>query len=509
MKCFRCAAEVPDASRFCGTCGAQMSDPQGNTLVVPPEEEGHLLERIRRVFAGEYEIEAEVGRGGMGIVLKATEVALNRTVALKILPPDMGITAQAVERFKREACLVAELDHPNIIPVYRAGQLGGILHIVMRYVEGLTVAAIAEHQGPLPVPVVLAVLRASTRALAYAHERDIVHRDVKGGNILVDQSGRVMVSDFGVALRASDVTLTVAGTLVGTPAYMSPEQCSGRRALPQSDQYSMGVVAFELLAGAVPFSSETLPGLIQHHLFTAPPDLREVRDDIPAELIAIIERALRKDPGARFPTTQDMLTAVEAIPFGEAERQASEGAMQALARQTPVPAISARALPALPTTPTLLVAPVRPQRARPPSRRAVWTGVAGVGVAAALIAVLTWPAAVPENPEAAGSTTQGGTTSVADSVAAPRPERSAPPPAREATPTGLLRIHTAPTSAEILVDGRRVAIGSFVDKPVAAGPRRIQVRAPGYQAFDTTIVIEAGATHTVGRVVLPERGPSE
>ncbi|MGH7751250.1 MAG: protein kinase domain-containing protein, partial [Gemmatimonadales bacterium] len=290
MKCFRCAAEVPEASRFCGTCGAQLSDPAGATLVVAPEEEGQLLERIRRVFAGEYDIEGEVGRGGMGIVLKATEVALQRTVALKILPPDVGITAQAVERFKREACLVAELDHPNITPVYRAGQLGGILHIAMRFVEGSTVDAIAEQQGPLPVPVVLAVLRAATRALAYAHERDIVHRDVKGANILVDRDGRVMVSDFGVALRASDVSLTQKGTLVGTPTFMSPEQCAGRRALPQSDQYSLGVVAFQLLAGATPFTSETLPGLIQHHLFTAPPDLRQARDDVPGELLSIIER---------------------------------------------------------------------------------------------------------------------------------------------------------------------------------------------------------------------------
>jgi protein kinase-like protein/PEGA domain-containing protein len=508
MKCFRCAAEVPDTSRFCGTCGAQLSDPQSATLVVPPEEdENQLLDRLRRVFTGEYEIEGEVGRGGMGIVLKATELGLNRTVALKILPPELGITAQAAERFKREACLVAELDHPNITPVYRAGQVGGVLHIAMRFVEGLTVDAIAEKQGPLPVPVVLAILRAATRALAYAHERDIVHRDVKGANILVDRDGRVMVSDFGVALRASDVSLTAKGTLVGTPAYMSPEQCAGRRALPQSDQYSVGVVAFQLLAGVVPFTSETLPGLIQHHLFTAPPDLRHARDDVPEGLLAIIERTLRKDPAARFGTTREMLVAVEALPFAEADRHASEEALRSLARQAPVPRVEARALPDLPATPTLLVAPVLPKRARPRSRRAVAASVAAVGLTAALIAILAWPAGAPAVPETAGSTTQGGTASAPDS-AAPRPERFAAP-VRDATPTGKLRVLTAPPNAEILVDGRRIGVGSLFDEPIPAGSRRIQVQAQGYQSFDTTIVVEAGATHSLGRVALPERGPSE
>src|SRR5207247_412569 len=139
---------------------------------------------------------------------------LRRVVALKVLPPELGLTARAAERFKREARMVAEIDHPNIIPVYRVGQIGGILFFVMKFVEGKSLDAILQAQGALSVPVTLNVLRAAARALAYAHACGIVHRDVKGANILVDSDGRVMVSDFGVALRSADVTLTADGTLI-------------------------------------------------------------------------------------------------------------------------------------------------------------------------------------------------------------------------------------------------------------------------------------------------------
>src|SRR5207249_1678933 len=134
--------------------------------------------------------------------------------SLKVLPPELGLTARATERFKREARMVAEIDHPNIIPVYRVGQIGGILFIVMKFVEGKSLDAIVQEQGALPVSVTLYVLRAAARALAYAHACGIVHRDVKGANILVDSDGRVMVSDFGVALRSADVTLTADGTVI-------------------------------------------------------------------------------------------------------------------------------------------------------------------------------------------------------------------------------------------------------------------------------------------------------
>ena len=330
MKCFQCGAELPEGTRFCGHCGVKVSDPDAVTIVEEPEESEALLARMRYIFAGEYEVEREIGRGGMAIVYRATETALQRPIALKVLRPDIGLSAAAAERFKREAQTVASLDHPNIIPVYRVGLLGGLFHIAMKFVEGRSLDTILDAQGPLSVPVTLAVLQEATRGVAFANERDIVHRDVKAANILIDTDGRVMVSDFGVALRASDVTLTAVGTLIGTPSYMSPEQCSGLRAGPQSDQYSLAVVAFQMLAGAPPFQSDTLAGIIQHHFFTPPPDLRMARQDVPPALYDMIARALSKNASDRFASTSDMLAALEAIPASAADRRTSQRVLRDL-----------------------------------------------------------------------------------------------------------------------------------------------------------------------------------
>src|SRR5207247_10319218 len=147
---------------------------------------------------------------------------------------------------------------------------------------------------------------------ALAPYRQIVHGDIKGSNILVDRDGRVLVSDYGVALRSSDVNLTVDGAVIGTPPIMSPEQCAGRRTGPQSDQYSLGIVAFQALTGSLPFTADTIAGVMQHHFFTAPPDVRATRDDVPDALVEIVNRVLQKDPAARWPTTPALPAPVQA-----------------------------------------------------------------------------------------------------------------------------------------------------------------------------------------------------
>lgn len=474
-----------------------MIDPHAATVVLEQEDSDALLVRVRRVFQGEYQVEGELARGGMAIVYRATETALRRPIALKVLRPDIGLSAAAAERFKREAQTVASLDHPNIIPVYRIGQVGGLFYIAMKFIEGRSLDVILEAQGAIPIPVAVTVLREAARGLAFANERGIVHRDVKAANILIDGDGRVMMSDFGVALRASDVTLTAAGTLIGTPAYMSPEQCSGLRAGPQSDQYSLAVVAFQMLAGATPFESDTLAGIMQHHFFTPPPDLRVARQDVPPELLNVITRGLSKNAAERFGSTSEMLAALEAIPFTEVERAVSQRVLRDLARGEKAPRISTGALPRLPDMPTLSVVPPR----RPVTRT---MRVLGYAAGLALVGTTGWlvtrmAAARPQSPN----------TAAVDTLAS---ERLAPPPAPVPArpvpvPTGKLRILTAPPSAEILVDGRRVGIGSVVDLRVPTGARRLHVQAAGYVSFDTTIVIQAGVTHTLGRVTL--RAPTE
>ena len=507
MKCFQCGAEVPPPARFCGHCGTLVGDPHDATLLVPPESGDDLLQRLRMVLAGEYEVEHELARGGMAVVFKATEVGLRRVVALKVLPPELGLTARAAERFKREARMVAEIDHPNIIPVYRVGQIGGILFIVMKFVEGKSLEAIVQAQGALPVPVTLYVLRGAARALAYAHACGIVHRDVKGANILVDSDGRVMVSDFGVALRSADVTLTADGTVIGTPPFMSPEQCAGRRAGPQSDQYSLGIVAFQMLAGSVPFHADTLAGVMHHHFFTPVPDLGLARDDVPGSLGDVVRRALHKDPERRFKTTREMLTAIEATPFRERDRQESERILQHLVQGRAVRKITTRALPPLADMPTLAMEggaaiPTRPQRLPAKLRFAGLTAAGLVALGAAWL--LGGPSRVTSRAGGARSDSASGPPA-AVLPSRPAVRSGAPAPRRAGPPAGRLRLLTTPPDAEIVIDSRRVGVGSAFDLGIVPGPRHLEVRARGYETFDTTVVIEPGSTLSLGRVTLRSR----
>lgn len=494
--CFKCRAEIAPAARFCGNCGTPASDPQAATLVVPFADEDELLRRVRLALTGEYQVERELARGGMAVVFQATEAGLHRAVAIKVLPPELGLTPRTVERFKREARMVADLEHPNIIPVYRVGQIGNILYIVMKFVDGKSLDAIVTAQGALPVSVVLYVLRGATRALAYAHDRGIVHRDIKGANLLVDRDGRVMVSDFGVALRSADVTLTADGAVIGTPPFMSPEQCGGQRAGPQSDQYSIGIVAFQMLTGSVPFHADTIAGIMQHHFFTPVPDVTLVRDDVPAALVEVLHVALAKKPANRFASTRDMLAAIDAAPFTEADRRESERILRRLTQGDAVPRIAIRSMPSLPDSPTLaLSSDTPPEHARP------WRWTAWAAGAAAAVAVTV------------GATVwaTSGTRQVARPDAPNPPAGTlseSPPPATKAVlppPTGKLRMLTTPPDAVISIDGRQVGIGSVFDLEVSAGLRRVRVRAPGYDTFDTTIVVPPRTTVSLRRIVLRGR----
>jgi serine/threonine protein kinase len=332
MFCAQCGSAVAESSRFCATCGARMTDPATLDRTGPPEPGEALLASVRRALAADYDVEREVGRGGMAVVFKGREKELERTVALKVLPPDLAPVSSIADRFKREARLAASLDHPNIIPVYRVGYTGGVLYMAMKYIDGRALDGLVASQGPLPLPVVLTVLRATARAMAYAHEHGIVHRDIKGANILIDRNGRVIVSDFGIARAMESAALTATGLMIGTPHYMSPEQCAGRPAGAQADQYSLGIVAYQLLTGAVPFDGDSVPEILQQHCFTPAPDPSVARPDSPAVLTAIVHRLLSKDPQQRFASTAELVNALDNIPFTESERAAGESALKALVR---------------------------------------------------------------------------------------------------------------------------------------------------------------------------------
>ncbi len=266
-------------------------------------------DRIVAAVDAQYRIEHEIGRGGMSIVYRARDERLGRSVAIKVLPPELAHDPAVRTRFAREAHTSAQLSHPNIVPIHDVGDKGGIAYLVMGLVEGTNLAALLARNPRPPVDDVRRILAEVADALAYAHERGVIHRDIKPDNILIDSdSGRVMVTDFGIA-RAMEVgaRLTQTGIAVGTPAYMSPEQATGERLVDgRSDVYSLGVVGYQMLTGRVPFRAANAMALLLKHVTEQPRDIAELRPDVPRGLRETIERALAKSPDDRWPTAAVM-----------------------------------------------------------------------------------------------------------------------------------------------------------------------------------------------------------
>src|SRR5712691_1115113 len=271
--------------------------------LVPMDEANSrsLTSRLADVLQSSYTIEGEIGRGGMGVVYSARDLKLNRRVAIKLLPPDLAFRDEIRTRFLREAQTAARLSHPHIVPIHTVGDEGGLVYFVMGFVDGESVGARLRRRGRLPAEEVRRIMKETADALGLAHAMGIIHRDVKPDNILLEGTrGRVMVTDFGIAKALSDAgTLTGTGVAIGTPSYMSPEQAAGEREIDvRSDLYSLGVVAYEMLIGELPFSAPTVPGILMKHISEPTPDILERRPDAPEDLAATIQRCLEKDPEA-------------------------------------------------------------------------------------------------------------------------------------------------------------------------------------------------------------------
>jgi predicted Ser/Thr protein kinase len=263
-----------------------------------------LRDRVANAVGDRYLVEAELGRGGMSVVYRALDRRLHRRVAVKVLPPELAFNAEVRERFLREAQTAAQLNHPSIVPIYTVDEHDGIVYFVMALVEGESVAAVLR-RGPSqrPFDEIQRVLCDVADALAFAHARGVVHRDVKPDNILIDSaSGRPIVTDFGIARAAeADTRLTVTGVAMGTPAYMSPEQALGERDVDgRSDIYSLGVVGYQMLTGRAPFAAANTPALLMKHVSEPPRPVADLRPDAPPTLVGAITRALAKKPEERW-----------------------------------------------------------------------------------------------------------------------------------------------------------------------------------------------------------------
>jgi eukaryotic-like serine/threonine-protein kinase len=277
-------------------------------MPAPPAAE--FLE-LQRVLAGRYSLDREIGRGGMGVVFLARDVALDRPVAIKLLPADLAQQPMLRERFLREARTAAQLSHPHVVPIHAVEEREGLVYFVMSYVEGETLGQRVRRAGPLPAAAVSRIVRDVAWALGYAHARGIVHRDVKPDNVLLDRdSGRAMVTDFGIARVATAEAVTSVGEIVGTAHYMSPEQASASDIDGRSDLFSLGVTAYYALTGTLPFEGPTLPAVVARIVTQPAPRVGTVRPGLPTVLAESVDRCLAKDPEQRFATGEALAEAV-------------------------------------------------------------------------------------------------------------------------------------------------------------------------------------------------------
>ena len=284
---------------------------------VVSSSDAELRAHVERVLSANYELDREIGRGGMGIVYKAKDRRLKRPVAVKLLPPELAFRGEIRSRFLKEAETAAQLSHPNIVPIYSVDERDGLVYFVMAFVDGENLAVRLHSSGRMEAEEARRILKEVAEALAYAHERGVVHRDIKPDNILLcaDDDGRVMVTDFGIARavsEGSDSRLTATGMAIGTPAYMSPEQSMGERDIDgRADLYALGVVGYQMLAGELPFNAPSTPALLVKQISERPTPLDVHRPDAPPDLARAVMMLLEKDPANRFPSAGALVTALE------------------------------------------------------------------------------------------------------------------------------------------------------------------------------------------------------
>ena len=334
---------------------------------------------IGSVFAG-HRLDAVAGRGGMGVVYKATHLALDRVVALKLIAPEISGDESFRERFKQESMTAAALDHPNVVPIYDAGEEHGQLYVTMRYVPGTDLRAVIEQSGGLPPAEAASIIAQIGGALDAAHERGLVHRDVKPGNILIeDRGGRrhAFLTDFGLTKHAAtDSGMTKTGMFVGTLDYIAPEQLQGQAVDARTDVYSLSCVLYQAVTGQVPYPRDSEPSKMWAHMGEDPPKARRVRADIPDAFESVVERGMAKKPEDRYPSAGDLGRAAQAAALGsqstQVERSVATGdaapnqAMPPPVVSMPAPPTGVSSSPAPTAGPSAPAAPPPPPGYSPP-----------------------------------------------------------------------------------------------------------------------------------------------
>jgi len=498
---------------------------------------------VQEALTEEYEVLEELGRGGMAVVFRAKDRHLEREVALKVLPFTLAFDAEFVERFQREARTAAQLEHPNIIPIYRVGRSGRVIYFVMKYLRGGSLATVMADRKKLTPPEIRRLLLEAGSALGYAAQRGIVHRDIKPDNIMFDEFGQCVLTDFGIAKAASGGRLTGTGMSIGTPHYMSPEQARAQPIDGRSDIYSLGVVAYQCLAGLVPYDGEDSFSIGYKHI-TEPIPTPQLLTADERRVFEVIKRMLMKEPADRFQTCEELIASLQGQPT------ANPGSLRASAqggRASGTPAIASQ-----PTTP--INSPSVERRARPRPERGIAdrspvlrressSGLVWVLPVLALLGAGGFfyfkskgaaeaPGAVAANDSTADSSTRS-TTLGADSAridsarattkapsppppspaapvpvpattTAPKPTAPAPQPAprarsdsapHAATPppappdSGTIRVVNLPRGSSVLIDEKPV---TDPETRLPAGRHVVAISAPLHNFYADTVVVQPG-----------------
>jgi serine/threonine-protein kinase len=522
MECLRCHTPLPDNSKFCFACGADQTG--GATASTTSGEIENLQKRLQRLVEGKYQITRMVGKGGMGAVFLAQDLTLDREVAIKVLPPDISQDPKVIQRFQQEAKTAAKLDHTNIIPIYRVESEGGLNYFVMKYIAGTSLEDVLEQKQPLSAEYIQRVLWEAACALGHAHQRGIVHRDVKPANIMFDHDGRVMLTDFGIskALQAAS-GFTGTGMIIGTPHYMAPEQAKGQQVDGRADQYSLGVVGYRMITAQLPFSGDSVHTILYKHIFEPAPRTSSIRHDLPPHLSESISRALAKEPEQRYPTMEDFATAV----WPEQPVAAPKGGKAGVARRPP-PRTAASAGPHVTAdTPTeVTTAPTTPiprsgmKVGAPPKKKSrtglvvgvVVVAMAGVGGYVALSGKKDTGTQVVQNPPPRAAPVETVRVTVPDTTRRATSPRTTqrPPPRQVVTPPpqptvaqGFITVNSDPPGT-VFIDGRDVGSVPVVEFAVPVGRHTIRVERPGFKTRTETVDVGANATVRRRWVLDPE-----
>jgi serine/threonine-protein kinase len=527
--CSRCGQSVTEGSRFCPSCGLDLAaTTPGRRVTEQPTGEKSEAELVGEALAGEYELIGELGRGGMAIVYHGRDKQLEREVAIKVLPFSLAFDAEFVERFQREARTAARLEHPNIIPIYRVGRSGRVIYFVMKLLRGQSLSRVLAQRTLAPVEIQQLLVQ-TAGALGFAHRHGIVHRDVKPDNIMFDELGHAVVTDFGIAKAASGTRLTGTGMSIGTPHYMSPEQARAQPLDGRSDLYSLGVVAYECLTGRKPFDGEDAFAIGYKHIMEKLPEPPLESPDA-RRVFAVIRRMMEKAPADRYQTAEDLVRELEgrrpsvtvlemeapkltapdaaatlALTREEAAQIASGGRPAAGAPVTsPLPGRRPSApaeAPATPDTPMPRRPAVRPPRQRKKSSGALVAAavvfLVGAGGAGGYVLYTRYlraqPAAAPEatSPpsELVGVTlppVDSALLAARDSVARADAERF-----RALPDSGWLVVTGVPTGARLYL-GEQTYRDTMLW--LGIGTYKVRVSAAGYTDFDGTASVPKADT---------------